>query len=1565
MANARFPRRVANWSLTICYLLVAASAVHAQTPIRISGDSSIRYNASVMDSNTLQSIQWVRGDTLTFEIGLFDRGRFVSSNISRFTNLTFAVFASQNDTNAPMMLQIVTNAAPGTNNGWNTNCALANWTNGPTGSTNQNVVFNFTAAQSSIPLNSQASQSYWLRLYALTTDSVPKTVTYLETPATVYDGPISAIYNPPAWDTAVAVDSSGNLVSPANFFTENFTLLTNALILGGFSGGGGSSSGTPGDIAVFDAGGHLTSTNVEHIASLNTGSGPINGNIQDTITGWPYNSTAQAILAGDSLTTALLAGGSNYFFFLTNQYGMAFSFVTNTSIPGQTAYSLMTNFQNEIGQFAPGAGTNTICFVWAGVNDLPATVGASAIWTVPQLYGFLTNIWYRCHTNGMKVVAFEVTPSLINQQVEPERIQLNTLIYNSSSGLMGWDYLIQVAVPDPASSPQFYADGVTHYNVPAYQEQASVVYNTLIRSTNMQHGPFTPYLLPLVYATGSQSNYNAFLVAGNETMTGSGNTAAGWLSLFNDTSGNNIVAVGYGALYENTTGANDVADGYGSMFYNLSGTGDVAVGYQAMFNNTAGNFNTALGTQAAYSGLTAGSVTAVGSSALYSNTASYNTALGANALLDNVTGAENTAVGYGALLYNDTASANVAIGYGALLDQTGGSGNNTAVGFAAALSNIVGSANTAVGYQSLYANTNGNGNTALGYQSLYTATASSANTALGYDALFFDTGANNTATGFEAMFENTTGAANTADGYGASFNNTSGGNNVSVGFNSAFYNTSGSGNTAVGFEALQSNILASYCTAVGAGALQNSTGAQNTAVGANALLNTTGANNTAFGYDAGLNLTAASDEVLVGYGAGLDLTTGAANTALGYEALATDAIGGDNTAIGYFALQLCTGTENTAVGYGALSSTTGNYNTAFGLDSGSGVTTGQGNNFFGFNVGGGITSGSWNTIVGGQVSGLPSGLVNTVILADGQGNIRFQDWGNGTASIPSTVTNLQANLAHSTNLPPSTGLASGGAADGQVMTYSVPGAGWFPSNAAAGSGTVTSIGMAVGAGGVISSWLPTSTTTSATFTPTFASSLVNLVQNWIINGTGALTNTPLVLTNRMDSWTQTASSFAAFHAGTNWFSGDPTNGISAPGLFKTGAISNIALTNIPYMNVTNFDLDGGLFQVNRTNAPSGEVLTAIDGSGHVAFRPSGGGTVTSVAAAADSAGVVSWAGSPITGSGTLTPTFAQASSGQFGVVEVDGTTITASSGVITAHSTGGAPFTFNQGQFSGSGGTTNLASGLNTTNENVYNQWTFHGGAGSNSWYFNGVETVDSWSTFSLAEGLTGDTNFYFSGIDGAEDTNIVLSSGLRKQIGANITNTSSLLGFTNTANGSNILSLSSTGVLNLGGQFNAGSVSNSGNETFSTQGDGPIGSGAWLTNLVDTNMTLTWRTNALTVSGDLNSSSNWFVNFATNPCYRVWIPTNVCITNIQGLTGGRNYGDLYLRNTNTSVTYYISFSTGAAALVSGPYGLFNGFTNVFPLTNSQGWFHFHFDCIGTNYQSTNNCTWEMSAPSQ
>jgi hypothetical protein len=235
-------------SRTIFVLLCAFASLleaSAQTPIRVSGDSAFRYAPSITDSNTQQSVQFIRGDFTTFDVALFDNG-ILHSNLSRFTSISLAVFGAQNDTNPPQMLLSVTNVLSVPYFNTNTLTA-AQWSNNPSGTTNYSAEFNFTDAQTSISLNSQPSASFWLRLFATTTDSIPRVVTYLEAPITVYDGPISPSYIQPSWYFGVFTDVNGNLISPADLWTQNEAGIAAALTAGGFSGGSGGGAPVSGN----------------------------------------------------------------------------------------------------------------------------------------------------------------------------------------------------------------------------------------------------------------------------------------------------------------------------------------------------------------------------------------------------------------------------------------------------------------------------------------------------------------------------------------------------------------------------------------------------------------------------------------------------------------------------------------------------------------------------------------------------------------------------------------------------------------------------------------------------------------------------------------------------------------------------------------------------------------------------------------------------------------------------------------------------------------------------------------------------------------------------------------------------------------------------------------------------------------------------------------------------------------------------------------------------------------------------------------------------------------------
>ena len=186
--------------------------------------------------------------------------------------------------------------------------------------------------------------------------------------------------------------------------------------------------------------------------------------------------------------------------------------------------------------------------------------------------------------------------------------------------------------------------------------------------------------------------------------TGTGNTAAGWYSLFSNTDGSFNTAVGAGTLVLNIgnqamgQGVENTAVGAGALLFNSTGSLNTAVGLTALLNNT---------------------------------TAPGNTAVGADALLNNTTGDSNTATGVGALLSNTTGAENTAVGINALFSNTTG-GVNIAVGFDALMSNMTGTVNTAVGEAAL-ANSGGNRNTAVGAGAGSTLTNGDSNVYIGSD----------------------------------------------------------------------------------------------------------------------------------------------------------------------------------------------------------------------------------------------------------------------------------------------------------------------------------------------------------------------------------------------------------------------------------------------------------------------------------------------------------------------------------------------------------------------------------------------------------------------------------------------------------------------------------------------------------------------------------------------------------------------------------------------------------------------------------------------------------------
>ena len=107
--------------------------------------------------------------------------------------------------------------------------------------------------------------------------------------------------------------------------------------------------------------------------------------------------------------------------------------------------------------------------------------------------------------------------------------------------------------------------------------------------------------------------------------------------------------------------------------------------------------------------------------------------------------------------------------------------------------------------------------------------------------------------------------------------------------------------------------------------------------------------------------------------------------------------GSNNIAIGSSALSsITTSNANIGIGNSALASVVdGAFNIALGFGVGASITSGSNNTLFGYGAGQSITTGNYNTILGAYAG--TAGMSSNIVLADGQGNIRYQ-W-NGTNNV--------------------------------------------------------------------------------------------------------------------------------------------------------------------------------------------------------------------------------------------------------------------------------------------------------------------------------------------------------------------------------------------------------------------------------------------------------------------------------------------------------------------------------------------------------------------------------------
>jgi hypothetical protein len=186
----------------------------------------------------------------------------------------------------------------------------------------------------------------------------------------------------------------------------------------------------------------------------------------------------------------------------------------------------------------------------------------------------------------------------------------------------------------------------------------------------------------LAFAFGSDQN--AFLgFAGNSAMTGQGNTATGYQSLYFNTSGSFNTANGLNALYDNTA-SNNTATGFQALVSNTTGRANTAFGNQALYLNITGALNTAVGDLAGpdVNSTNLSNSTAIGTYA----TVSENNALVLGQTTPGVPGDAWVNVGIGTAVPRSVLEANVGVASGlgptvTLTNSAGGTGASDSLDF--------------------------------------------------------------------------------------------------------------------------------------------------------------------------------------------------------------------------------------------------------------------------------------------------------------------------------------------------------------------------------------------------------------------------------------------------------------------------------------------------------------------------------------------------------------------------------------------------------------------------------------------------------------------------------------------------------------------------------------------------------------------------------------------------------------------------------------------------------------------------------------------------------------------
>ena len=539
------------------------------------------------------------------------------------------------------------------------------------------------------------------------------------------------------------------------------------------------------------------------------------------------------------------------------------------------------------------------------------------------------------------------------------------------------------------------------------------------------------------------------LSTGTMLTNGASNVGIGYAALSRVSTGVNNIGIGGEALSQNDQRDNVAIGGY-SQAASVTGIGNVSIGHRSLGGHKSGFYNVAVGFESIMNGESGEDNVAIGPWTLHvQNGTNGSTALGSRAGGGLQNGSSNTFIGKSSGFSLVSGSYNTILGPLSTIMQTGD--NNTIIGSritglpATLNNNII----IADGSGSRRFNADNLGRIGLGVNTplkKFHVAGSKDSSDIRFDALAHSSTATTPTGSYGVVIADSLGnihratpesivgpyawltsgnsIADSTTSYAGTLNNrpfvvktngvermrVTGGGWVGIGTATpqAALHVAGkpilideevrvggsNGNTFLGQQALNSVTSGVGNVAIGTAALRDLTsGVVNVAIGFGALAKTNSQGSVAIGSMSLLESTTGWRNVAVGERSMQNATTGGDNVAIGWSALSNVGSGTGNLGIGGSALALNSGSSNTAVGGAAATmQTSGSFNTFLGNSAGHGLLGGDFNTIIAVNYQNGtlgLTSGNANTIIGSRITGLPSTLNNNIIIADGEGNRRF------------------------------------------------------------------------------------------------------------------------------------------------------------------------------------------------------------------------------------------------------------------------------------------------------------------------------------------------------------------------------------------------------------------------------------------------------------------------------------------------------------------------------------------------------------------------------------------------